>query len=165
MTASIPSAIEVFYQHNGDVTRAYYQHLTDTHGARGRLAVALFRALKRSKDPQGIGYRRVSRRKTESYDKAEAFNWAVQEIIRGLSLSITLDYAWGWRDGFLFVDLPTGQVSFICEDRGFAPLYEKQTELCVSTDIRIIQFCDSLDRESFARSHPIRHVQPNGTAA
>ena len=79
------NAIQVFYQSNGEVTKTYYERLTAL-GPEGELAVALFRALKRSKTPTGFRFRRVSKRKSERIDNAEAFEWAVNQIIRVLAL-------------------------------------------------------------------------------
>lgn len=161
MTAapSMLTAVQVFYQHSGDVTKAYYEQLA-AHGPMGELAVALFRALKRSKKTTGIGFRRISRRKTEQYDYAEAYEWAVNELIRVLVTNPPSKLPWGWRDSTLFVELPTGMVAFDCPEQGLAPFcpirFEPPAE---SRDLRIIKFCDSLGFETRSQE-PVRHVRP-----
>jgi hypothetical protein len=92
------TAAEVFNQNNGDVTRAYYAEM-NAKGLPGQLAVALFRAQKRSaaaKKYRGGGFRR------EAYDVK---NWSLSEIVR-ICMAIDANWpgpecingrVWGWQ--------------------------------------------------------------------
>lgn len=139
------TAIEVFRQQNGDVTKAYYAEMNQK-GLMGQLAVALFRAQKRStaaKKYRGGGFRR------DAYDVK---NWSLSEVCRILGQeghSIT----WGWgtdkhTPGFenvLYVDLPQGQVSFHSGVRLDGPDYTKPWDGQRGMSVqRILEFCDSV---------------------
>lgn len=139
-------AHEVFLQSNGAVTLEYYDRLSSI-GPHGELAVALMRALKRSKKPSGFGFRRVSKRKTERYDNGEAYEWAITEIIRVLMTHANdLSYRWGWLEGWLYIELPNGQVRLPSEDRGLAQDYGADKVWDGgNSDLRIVQFCDAVD--------------------
>lgn len=115
------TAAEVFNQNNGDVTRAYYAEM-NAKGLPGQLAVALFRAQKRSvaaKKYRGGGFRR------EAYDVK---NWSLSEIVR-ICMAIDANWpgpecingrVWGWQydpkavnfEHVLYVETPVGQCSF-----------------------------------------------------
>lgn len=139
-------AHEVFLKNKADLTKQYYEAM-NALGPRGELAVALLRALKRSKRQTGFGYRRISKRKTETYDHADAYAWAITELIRVLlNHADWLGYKWGWLAGFLYIDLPTGQVHFTCEDRSLCPDHPNPPlfRFDGSMDLRVIQFCDSI---------------------
>lgn len=114
-------AITAVYEgSNGDQTRALYRELEGL-GPVGTVAVNLFRAHKtsgRAKDYRG-GDRRGSYRK-QSYATKE---WSLGNLVAALTTD-DVGLVWGWaidealrmRDDphhhVLYVDLPTGQVSF-----------------------------------------------------
>lgn len=72
------TAFEVFHQQNGDVTKAYYAELSSC-GPLGEIAVALFRAQKRSS--RAKDYRR-GRWRRAAYDVKE---WSISEVCRLLA--------------------------------------------------------------------------------
>jgi len=139
------SALDVFRQNNGDVTKAYYAEMNQ-RGFDGQLAVALFRAQKRSsaaKSYRGGRFRRAA------YDVK---NWSLSEVVRIL-MNHHHPICWGWghdekTPGFewvLYVDLPTGQVSFHSPDRLGGPDYPGQWDGVKNASAdRIIAFCDSV---------------------
>jgi len=135
-------ATAVFNQNDGDVTKAYYAALAKK-GYHGMLAVALFRAQKRStaaKKYRGRGYRQAA------YDVK---NWSLEQVCIVLS-SHNFGYSWGWqRDpatkGFewvLYVDLPTGQCSFHSADRLNGPEYYGKWIPGDGSVNAIIRYCD-----------------------
>ena len=80
-------AHDIFLKNDAGATRSYYDRL-DAIGLQGELAVALMRVLKRSKQPEGVGYRtlpvgqRTRRRRAEQFDRGEAYEWAIKELQR-----------------------------------------------------------------------------------
>jgi hypothetical protein len=140
----------VFRQNDGDVTRAYYAEM-NALGPEGQLAVALFRAQKRSTAAKRYrgGFRR------DAYDVK---NWSLSEVCR---LAAALPFTWGWKQDpkilfggrgelgepswVLYVDLPTGQVSFHSKDRFKGPDYLGQFDGAEgASEARICAFCDSV---------------------
>lgn len=144
------TAIEVFKQRNGDVTRAYYAELNKL-GPLGELAVALFRAQKRStaaKSYRGGGYRHAA------YDVK---NWSLSEVCRILTqYPSALPFPWGWQQdpktpGFewvLYVELPTGQCSFHSAERLGGPDFAGVWDGQKTSAENIIAFCESLSRSN-----------------
>lgn len=137
-------ANEVFNQNDGDVTKAYYKDM-NAIGPMGELAVALFRAQKRSTAAKR--YRRGKFRHL-AYDVK---NWSLSEICRVL-IEHTIDLKWGWKrdpatPGFewvLYVDLPNGQVSFHSANRLQGPDYEGMFDGAYTSQKRICEFCNSI---------------------
>lgn len=141
------TAMEVFRGTDGEVTKAYYAQL-NALSLEGQLAVALFRAQKRStaaKKYRGNKYRHAA------YDVK---NWSLSEICRvaGAIPSIV----WGWKrdpntPGFewvLYVDLPQGQVSFHSADRLNGPDYRREWDGQRGMSVqRIIEFCDAVGKK------------------
>ncbi len=141
-------AAEVFAQNNGEVTRAYYEVL-NARGPAGQVAVALFRAQKRS--TRAKKYRRGKWRHA-AYDVK---NWSLSEVCRllkehGAALSIR----YGWKrdpntPGFeqvLYVDLPNGhgQVSFHSAVRYEGPDYAGDWDGHRLSAERIIAYADAV---------------------
>lgn len=145
-------AAEVFKQNNGDVTKAYYAEM-NSRGTTGQLAVALFRAQKRSsaaKTYRGGRYRHAA------YDVK---NWSLGEICRLAMLDGSVK--WGWKkdpytpafEWVLYVDLPAGQVSFHSASRLDGPDYVGEWDgIRGASADRIIAFCDSVCAESEVRA-------------
>lgn len=145
-------ASEVFQQNNGDVTKSYYA-LLNGMGSTGELAVALFRAQKRStaaKKYRGGKYR------SAAYDVK---NWSLSEICRVLQVH-GLDYTWGWKrdpltPGFewvLYVDLPTGQCSFHSADRLSGQDYPLRWDGGRGSEAAILKFCDLVYENHVSRN-------------
>jgi hypothetical protein len=115
----------VFDGSDGDATRALYAEL-ETLGAVGTIAVNLFRAQKsssRAKVYRGGGYRGMA------YDRK---GWALDNLCTALGEHAAhLGIAWGWGEDekqevhkhVLYVDLPTGQVSYHSGSCGYGPRY------------------------------------------
>jgi hypothetical protein len=138
-------AARIFSQNNGDTTKAYYAEM-NSRGPMGQLAVALFRAQKRSTAAKKYRGGRFTR---DAYDVK---NWSLSEICRILG-SFPHDIAWGWqRDpntpGFewvLYVELPTGQCSFHSADRLAGPDFTGKWDGNRGGSLtNILAFCDSV---------------------
>lgn len=117
--------IRIYQGSNGDATKALYAEL-EKLGPVGLIALNLFRACKASE--RAKVYRRRNY-KGAAYDKKE---WSMGNLCDTLEHCAEADgIRWGWRadvgtPGFpnvLYVDLPTGQVSFHTAVRGAGPDY------------------------------------------
>ena len=138
------TSLAILRQSNGYVTKSFYADL-NACGFEGELACALFRAQKRSeaaKSYRGGKYRRAA------YDVK---NWSLSEICRILqSGASTCSMAWGWQrdpatpgyEWVLYVDLPTGQVSFHSAERLTGPEYQATWDRQKISRERILAFCD-----------------------
>lgn len=122
MTRDLANILSVFEGSRGEATIALYDELLEL-GTAGAVAIELFRAQKassRAKIYRGGGYR------GKAYDKKQ---WAVDNLTRALAELGTVP--WGWKQDakqeyhnwVLYVDLPTGQVSFHTAARGQGPDY------------------------------------------
>lgn len=120
----------IYQGSDGDATKRLYEELRK-HGMIGALAVELFRAQKaseRAKVYRG-GIRGKGSFRGMAYDRKQ---WAMDNLCRQLVQSCGL-YEWGWgvdekqeyHRHVLYVDLPTGQVSFHTDARGAGPDYGK----------------------------------------
>lgn len=119
----IADVIRIYQGSNGDATRALYAEL-EAIGAVGVIAVNLFRACKtseRAKQYRGGGYR------GKAYDTKQ---WAMGNLCTALTANAgSLGIVWGWgideKQDFhrhvLYIELPTGQVSFHTATRGVGP--------------------------------------------
>lgn len=143
------TALEVMNQNYGGITKAYYDDMNQ-RGPSGQLAVALFRAQKRSmaaKRYRGGKYRRAA------YDVK---NYSLSEICRILTAYPTIGLRWGWkidavleRKGdphhhVLYLELPQGQVSFHSGDRLQGPEYTGDWDGKKESAERIIAYCDAV---------------------
>jgi hypothetical protein len=125
---SLAEILSVYAGSDGDATKALYQRLTD-RGPLGGIAAGLLRAQKnsaRAKVYRGRRYRDVA------YDRKQ---WALGLLTEELERhGDRLGIRWGWGDdpeqsvhrAVLYVDLPTGQVSFHSDHRGDGPDYPDQ---------------------------------------
>lgn len=145
-------AAYVFAQQNGDVTKQYYAKMNSL-GAAGQLAVALFRAQKRSTAAKKYGR---SRYRGAAYDVKD---WSISEICRILLTHPELGLQWGWQydqntinfEHVLYVETPCGQCSFHVSHRGQGPIFKgKWDRLRASVD-SILEYCDKVmnDAESY----------------
>lgn len=137
----------VFNQQNGDVTKAYYAKM-NTKGLEGQLAVALFRAQKRSTAAKKYRGRRFTR------DAYEVKNWSLSEICRILDAMQAFELApvWGWKrdpltpgyEWVLYIELPTGQCSFHCSQRLNGPDFCGEWNPRTPSESTITAYCDSV---------------------
>ena len=122
------AAISIYRGSDGNATKAMYEYLA-TIGAAGDIAANLFRAHKcsaRAKVYRG-GERGRGSYRSMAYGRKE---WSISNLCASLDLfAHPLGLRWGWKrdEGqakhcwVLYVDLPTGQISFHAESRGAGP--------------------------------------------
>jgi hypothetical protein len=140
---SLERVLAVYDGSDGDATMALYADLAQ-FGALGNIAINLFRAQKnssRAKVYRGRGYRDAA------YDRKQ---WAMDNLVTSLFASAPdLSMRWGWgtdptqsvHNAVLYVDLPTGQVSFHTGLRGIGPDYPGEWDGRVGqSPDRIIRF-------------------------
>lgn len=138
MAMAYTEILRTYEGSNGDATMALYRELQG-HGAAGHIAVNVFRAMKaseRAKVYRG-GERGADGRTGRSYrDMAsDRKRWAIDNLVKTLlERAEDLGIGWGWArnrylptlgcEWVLHIDLPTGQVSIDCGDRGAGPDFE-----------------------------------------
>lgn len=127
---NLADVMAVYAGSDGAATTALYERL-ERLGTAGVLAVNLFRAQKassRAKVYRGGERGRGSYRGMAYERKA----WAISNVTATLEhFAEELGVAWGWSEDpaetfhrhVLYVDLPTGQVSFHAVERGVGPAY------------------------------------------
>lgn len=125
MSHTIEAIKGVYTGSNGDETKALYAEL-EAMGPAGVIAMNLFRACKCSE--RAKTYRRGSYR-GNAYDRKD---WSLGLLAEALEKHAgSLNIIWGWGfdpravnfEHVLYVDLPTGQVSFHCAYRKSGPDY------------------------------------------
>ena len=143
------TALEVMNQKDGKVTKAWYAEM-NSRGPAGQLAVALFRAQKRS---SAAKHYRGGRFRRAAYDVK---NWSLSEVCRILTAYPELRLRWGWKtdaamearsdphDQVLYVELPQGQVSFHSSERLGGPDYPGDWDGVHASAERIIAYCDAV---------------------
>lgn len=150
---------------DADKTRAVYQRLMECGGP-GRIAVNLLRASKNSERAKLYKSGRSSRAAYGTKD------WAIGELIGALAAHADeIGIVWGWgRDektiafeDVLYVDIPSGQVSFHVGYRGSGPEYRGEWDGVRGEGARrIIAFANSV-----LTGEPIKkedhHVERNRT--
>lgn len=124
----LADVMHVYTGSNGTATRDMYQKLLG-YGPRGVIAINLFRAQKcseRAKVYRGGGYR------SSAYERKQ---WSMNNLVDVLVVhAADCGIMWGWgtdeKQDFhkvvLYLDLPTGQVSFHAAVRGQGPDYPGQ---------------------------------------
>lgn len=124
-TNALTRALKVYEGSDGDKTKALYVDLEKV-GPIGCIAMNLFRAQKNSARAKVYRGRRF---KNAAYESKQ---WAMGNLCAILERHAdAAGIRWGWgRDedqpvykDVLFIDLPTGQVSFHTETRGKGPTY------------------------------------------
>lgn len=127
---NVADVYRVYLGSDGEATKALYGRLAECSPA-GRVATELFRACKsseRAKVYRG-GVRGQGSFRRMAYGRKE---WALGNLCTVLSAeSEALSLRWGWaideaqpmHRHVLYVDLPTGQVSFHTGERGNGPDY------------------------------------------
>ncbi len=146
-------ATDVYIQMDGAVTKRYYAEL-ERRGIAGVVAMNLFRAQKTSS--RAKTYRKNAHRK-ESYQRKEWSMSNLCEVLAKHRKALYIEYGWkedpnvlleGHTSYVLYVELPTGQVSFHCPRRGNGPDYPKGWDGTKGSQERILKFCDMVfDRE------------------
>lgn len=127
----IAAILQIYQGSNGEATTALYRTL-ESMGTAGTVATNLFRACKaseRAKVYRGSSYRGAA------YDKKQ---WSMNNLCATLVRDAEgLGIVWGWgvddkarnrcdpHFHVLYIDLPTGQVSFHSGERGQGPDYVK----------------------------------------
>lgn len=140
-------AIDVYTQMDGTLTKRYYTALQQ-RGVAGVVALNLFRAQKTS--ARAKVYRKHAH-KSESYARKEWSMANLCDVLEKHGKALFLRY--GWKEDpnvvfddqasyVLYVELPTGQVSFHCPRRGKGPDYPGMWDQSKSSQERIIKFCD-----------------------
>lgn len=154
-TEQLRLCVEVYEESDASRTVALYKRL-EALGQAGALAMNLFRACKNSARAtlyRGGGHRRAA------YDRK---GWALDHVA-----AVLADHAeaagiasWGWqRDPaqevhcwVLYVDLPTGQVSFHAAARGAGPDYPGVWDGRPHSAANIIRWCARLLAAQDARA-------------
>lgn len=138
---------EIYLGSNGDATKALYAELEKV-GPLGLIAVNLFRAQKcseRAKVYRGRGYRQ------EAYGRKSWSMGLLCEILEKHAADFGI--RWGWKvdpiqlhfPWVLYVDIPTGQVSFHTDIRGKGPDYPGDWDKAIGQcPARIVAFTESV---------------------
>lgn len=116
--------IRIYTGSNGEATKALYERVANL-GPAGVVAVDLFRAAKASERAKVYrGGNRQGSYRRQAYDKKQ---WCIDNLARVLSIHAdAIGVTWGWAEDpaqefhrfVLYIDLPTGQVSFHTAPRG-----------------------------------------------
>jgi len=125
MGEMLAQVLRVYEGSDGDATRALYARLAEL-GPAGQVAVNLLRAQKTSSRAKVYRGRRY---KSAAYDTKQ---WSIGNLSKILGEHAEeCGLGWGWGEDpqqpfhkfVLYVDLPTGQVSFHTDQRGEGPDY------------------------------------------
>jgi hypothetical protein len=132
-SANLAEILRIYEGSNGAETTGLYLRLEEQLGQIGGLAVNLFRAQKASERAKkyrgGNGHGSY---RAQAYERKQ---WALDNLCAALSdHAAEAGVAWGWGEdskqpvhkAVLYIDLPTGQVSFHTSDRGEGPSYPGQ---------------------------------------
>jgi len=141
-----PTASDIFEQSNGAATRKFLRQL-ESIGQYGVLAAHLFRAQKsstRAKLYRGGDY------KEYAYERKGQILTKLCDLLPSLS-----EIKWGWGEddnGYLsdvlYIEIPTGQVSFHAEHRGPGPDYPGGWDGQRASEQRILAYCDLLNQQA-----------------
>lgn len=148
----MPTVQQIYAGSNGAETKQLYADLERLASKRGTIAMNLFRAQKASE--RAKKYRGGIPGKGSYRDMAyERKNWSLKELCKALTGS---EFRWGWKKDpkqafhswVLYVDLPTGQVSFHSADRYDGPAYPAEWDgIPKMSPMRIIAFCELVLKE------------------
>lgn len=126
----LPQLVAVYRGSDGDATKALYTRL-ERLGEFGAIAINLFRAQKASERAKAYrGGDGKGRFRDQAYDRKQ---WSVDNLCLALSVAAhRVGLSWGWGEDpnqpfhnqVLYIDLPTGQVSFHSAVRGRGPSYD-----------------------------------------
>ena len=124
--ATLKFVIATYNGSDGDATKRMYERLTALGTPLGSIAINLFRAQKasaRAKVYRGGGFRGMA------YDRKQ---WSMGNLCDCLTTNAeAISMTWGWQKDHsqsyhstvLYLDLPSGQVSFHTDQRGVGPDY------------------------------------------
>lgn len=141
--------LEIFEGSNGAATQALYREL-EALGPAGVIAMNLFRACKcsgRAKKYRGRGF------KDAAYGRKEFSLFNLCEMLE--AHADNLGIAWGWKEDekqpvhrwVLYVEIPTGQVSFHSEKRINQKDFAGEWDETTSSSTRIIRWTNKLLHE------------------
>lgn len=129
MSDAIADVLRIYKGSNGEVTLALYKRL-ETMGPAGMVALNLFRACKCSERAKVYrGGNAHGRYRDQAYERKQ---FSIDNLCKILTEHAhALGIVWGWgrdekqgkHDAVLYVEIPTGQVSFHTEPRGEGPDY------------------------------------------
>lgn len=149
-------ARDVFDGSDGKLTNWYY-NILNCRGPIGLIATAVFRAEKCSQRAK------VYRKGSWKHDAYDRKTWSIGELVKICTEhATTIGITWGWKEdpnvlfddraSFVFyIDLPTGQVSFHCRQRGEGIDYAGQWDGVKGASIkRILKFCDQVFEKAYA---------------
>lgn len=153
----IADVLRIYQGSDGEATKAFYGRLEQL-GPRGVIALNLFRACKnseRAKQYRG-GMRGRGSYRSMAYDRKQ---WAIDNLCKVLAEHAFNNFGWGIDEVLrergdphhhvLYVDLPTGQVSFHTAPRGEGPDYGGEWDgVRGSSADRICRFCARLLEEA-----------------
>lgn len=141
--------MEIYLGSDGEATKSLYA-LLEMRGAIGVIGLNLFRAQKCSERAKGYG----RRFKGDAYGRKQ---WSMDNLCQALEKHAeALGLRWGWKQDLtqefhnwvLYVEIPTGQVSFHTAARGRGPEYpgdwDHVTGMCPQ---RIVSWVTKLLRE------------------
>jgi hypothetical protein len=128
----LADVLRVYTGSDGDATKALYAQLCEL-GIAGAVAMNVFRAMKCSE--RAKVYRGGDRHGSYRHQAYHRKQWSM-DLLTGLleQHADDLGIAWGWSEDprqechryVLYIDLPTGQVSFHTDKRGVGPAYPGQ---------------------------------------
>lgn len=158
------SARAVYYGNAGDITKSYYQ-LLERYGAMGFVAMNLFRACKASERAKKYrGGNAKGSYRSMAYQKK---SWSLGQLVQSLQANdVRLGITWGWGvdlkavgfENVLYIDIPTGQVSFHSDVRGAGPAYTKPWDNRKPSAERIINWCDQITSNPPQQEHSRERV-------
>jgi len=132
MSETLIDIVRIYEGSDGDATKALYARLEQL-GAVGVVALNLFRANKCSARAKVYrGGNSKGRYRDMAYDRKQ---YSIDNLCKVLTEHAgSLGIVWGWghdpaqefHDAVLYVEIPTGQVSFHTKPRGEGPDYPNQ---------------------------------------
>lgn len=146
------TVLETYCGSDGEATKALYARL-EAVGPAGIIALNLFRAQKCSS--RAKEYRRRGH-KSDAYDRK---SWSLFNLCRELTFHAdNYKMKWGWKKDpeqamhcwVLYVELPTGQVSFHAAGRGMGPDYPFPWDGTHISAERIVRWCGIVLNEPVA---------------
>lgn len=142
--------LAVYLGSDGDATKALYDRLAQV-GPAGEIALNLFRACKcseRAKVYRG-GIRGKGSFRKMAYNRKQ---WSMDNLSKTLQVH-GAGFCWGWKIDHaqahhrwvLYVEIPTGQISFHCAARGEGPDYPGEWDRSPgNAPARICRWCEQL---------------------
>lgn len=160
------TTLQIYEGSDGDATKLLYNRL-EALGPVGTIALNLFRAAKCSE--RAKLYSRKFR--GEAYGRKQ---WSLRNLDAALTAHAeALGLSWGWKRDpaqalhcwVLYVDIPTGQVSFHTDVRASLRDYGGEWTGIGGGPYRIVNWCDRLLGESESAPVTVLTFQPVATQA